>query len=183
LNQPPAWFLHLSPTAKVPLLLVDGAVLFESSVILDFLDERFPPRYHPADILKRAQHKSWIEYGSMLLMGQHAMATATDHQAYLEQKIAFQKDIQRLLEPLQSGLFGLEGQLTLVDAAFAPLFMRLHYQASLHAEGAVELPGVLTAWGERLLALPSVQHSVVEDFPLQYRSYLQSKKSWLLARE
>ncbi|MES9918471.1 MAG: glutathione S-transferase N-terminal domain-containing protein, partial [Candidatus Thiodiazotropha sp. 4PDIV1] len=51
LDEPPEWFLRLSPTGKVPLMLVNDSVLFESSVILDFLDESFSPRLHPVDIL------------------------------------------------------------------------------------------------------------------------------------
>jgi glutathione S-transferase len=40
----PDWFTALSPLGKVPLLKVDGAVLFESAVICDYLDETIEPR-------------------------------------------------------------------------------------------------------------------------------------------
>jgi glutathione S-transferase len=180
LNEPPEWFPRLSPTGKVPLLLVDDAVLFESSVILDFLDECFAPRYHPEDSLQRAQHKSWIEYGSTLLMGQHAMVTATEHEEFLDKQAVFEQDIVRLEEPLNSGLFGDKRVFTLVDAALAPLFMRLRYQSGFYPAGHVEIPDAVASWAERLLALPAVQHSVVDDFPDRYRDFLKSKNSWLL---
>ncbi|MES9942429.1 MAG: glutathione S-transferase family protein [Candidatus Thiodiazotropha sp. 6PLUC1] len=180
LDQPPEWFLRLSPTGKVPLLLVDDAVLFESSVILDFLDERFPPRFHPADILKRAQHKSWIEYGSTLLMGMYGMAMATDRETFIEKKASLERDIERLAEPLESGLFGEEGVFSLVDAAIAPLFMRLHYHKEFHQEGEVQMPASVSQWAARLLNRPSVQASVVDDFADRYGAFLVEKKSWLL---
>lgn len=180
LDQPPEWFLRLSPTGKVPLLLVDGEVLFESSVILDYLDECYTPRYHPTDSLKRAQHKAWIEYGSTLLMGQHAMATAIDQEIFFEKKSSFERDIERLAEPVEAGLFGQEGVFSLVDAALAPLFMRLKQQAELHPEGRVQLPAAISSWADRLLVLSSVQHSVIDDFSSRYRDFLKSKNSWLL---
>ena len=179
LDDPPEWFLQLSPTGKVPLLLVDGATLFESSVILGFLDESFPPGFQPADTLKRAQHKSWIEYGSSLLMAQHAMATATDEETFLTHKQSFEQDIARLSEPLNEGLFGNPDEFSLVDAAVAPLFMRLQMLAEFNPQAAVSLPDPVRVWGERLLQRPAVQRSVVSDFADRYRDFLASKKSWL----
>jgi len=44
LKAPPAWFPTISPLGKVPLLRVDGgAVLFESAVINEFIDETTTP--------------------------------------------------------------------------------------------------------------------------------------------
>ncbi|MES9853325.1 MAG: glutathione S-transferase family protein [Candidatus Thiodiazotropha sp. L084R] len=182
LDEPPEWFLRLSPTGKVPLMLVNDAVLFESSVILDFLDESFSPRLHPDDILKRAQHKSWIEYGSTLLMGMHAMAVATDHKTFIEKKESFEKEIERLDEPLKAGLFGEAEVFTLVDAAIAPLFMRLDYHQQFNQEGEVQMPAAVSQWAQRLLKRPSVQASVVDDFSVRYKDFLLEKKSWLLTR-
>src|ERR1700716_3452564 len=69
----PDWFLAISPLGKVPVLKVerDGhvpAIVFESAVILEYLEETAPgEKLHPADPLERAQHRSWIEFGSSLL--------------------------------------------------------------------------------------------------------------------
>jgi len=58
LADPPAWFLRLSPSEKVPLLVIDGAqVLFESSVINEFIDDVTPGRLHSEDPLRRARSK------------------------------------------------------------------------------------------------------------------------------
>ena len=52
----PDWFRTLSPLGKVPLLKVDRregpeAVLFESAVILEYLEETLPGPLHPEDPL------------------------------------------------------------------------------------------------------------------------------------
>ncbi len=39
LADPPDWCLDISPLQKVPLLKVDGLILFESAVINEYLDE------------------------------------------------------------------------------------------------------------------------------------------------
>lgn len=53
---------------KVPLLPIDGSqVVFESSVINEFIDEVTPGRPLPDDPLKRALNRSRIEYGSLRL--------------------------------------------------------------------------------------------------------------------
>ena len=38
----PAWFLEVSPMGRVPVLLVDGRPIFESTVINELLDELQP---------------------------------------------------------------------------------------------------------------------------------------------
>ena len=50
----PSWFVAISPLGKTPLLQVDDAVIFESAVILEYLEETVPPALHPATPLQRA---------------------------------------------------------------------------------------------------------------------------------
>src|SRR5216117_2456708 len=65
----PDWFLALSPLGKVPLLRVGDSddVLFESSVICEYLEDTLPQPLHPADPLGRARHRGWMELGSSVL--------------------------------------------------------------------------------------------------------------------
>ena len=62
LGSPPEWFLAISPLKKVPLLIVDGTVIFESVVINEYIDEVYPPKLHPEDSLMKAINRSWIEF-------------------------------------------------------------------------------------------------------------------------
>ena len=67
LNAKPDWFLKISPLGKVPLLKVeqdDGseAVLFESSVIAEYIEEtEGEPRLHPDNALERARHRVGLD--------------------------------------------------------------------------------------------------------------------------
>ena len=63
----PEWFLKISPLGKTPVLLVGDTPIFESAVILEYLEDTQYPALHPADPLARAEHRAWIEFGSAIL--------------------------------------------------------------------------------------------------------------------
>ena len=59
----PAWFSEISPYGKVPVLRHDGATLYESAIINQYLDEIFPePPLMPARPVERAQARIWMDY-------------------------------------------------------------------------------------------------------------------------
>ena len=67
LADPPDWFLKISPLAKVPVLKVDGDILFESAVINEYLDDITGGELQPKDSLTRAKNRAWIEFASNML--------------------------------------------------------------------------------------------------------------------
>src|ERR1700744_1212768 len=60
----PDRFLKISPLGKTPVLMVGDTAIFESAVILEYLEETEPKPLHPRDPLRRAEHRAWIEFGS-----------------------------------------------------------------------------------------------------------------------
>jgi glutathione S-transferase len=53
-------YLALNPNGVVPTLLDGDRVIFESNVITEYIDDRFPgPRLYPEDPWQRAQVKMW----------------------------------------------------------------------------------------------------------------------------
>lgn len=182
LSAPPDWFIKLSPLGKVPLLQVDGEVIFESAVIIDYLDEVFEPRLHPVEPLRRAQHKAWIEYGSGLLMDQHAICMALDETEYQHKSEVFQQNLARLASPIKSGLFAGDTHFSLVDAAYAPLFMRMEILGAFGAEQAGIYPERVISWAKALLVRPSVADSVIAEFKPEYIDFFAKKGSWLMQR-
>ncbi len=62
----PDWFMEISPTGKVPLLVITQlgekkAVLYESTIILECLNDIFDGRYLPADPIEKAVYRLWIQ--------------------------------------------------------------------------------------------------------------------------
>src|SRR5687768_5695205 len=61
----PAWFLAVSPHAKVPVLQIDDKeALFESNAIAEYLEEVAAPRLHPEDPVLRARNRAWTDFVS-----------------------------------------------------------------------------------------------------------------------
>lgn len=55
-------YLAVNPKGVVPTLLHDGVLLPESSIINEFLDERYPdPSLRPADPMARARMRLWVQ--------------------------------------------------------------------------------------------------------------------------
>ena len=84
----PDWFLRVSPLGKTPVLLVDGAAIFESAVILEYLEETQPNPLHPADPLARAEHRAFIEFGSAILNDIAGLYAAADEIAFDAKTVA-----------------------------------------------------------------------------------------------
>jgi glutathione S-transferase len=56
-------YLKLNPNGVVPTLVDDGNVIVDSSVICEYLDEKYPaPKLAPDDVVGRAKMRSWMRY-------------------------------------------------------------------------------------------------------------------------
>jgi glutathione S-transferase len=63
-------FSELSPVRRIPVLIDDRVTLCDSSVICQYLEDRYPqPALYPADIADRAQAR-WLEEYADTRMGQ-----------------------------------------------------------------------------------------------------------------
>jgi glutathione S-transferase len=160
----PDWFLKISPLGKVPLLKVNDTVLFESAVIAEYLDEVYPPPLHPADALRRAHNRAWIEFSSTLLSSQFQMLMSPDRAAFDAAAAHFGELLNRLEAEFGAGPFFNGAALALVDCAFAPLFMRMTIMEPYLKLGAFAPRPRIQAWSKLLLARAAVQRSVVPDF-------------------
>jgi glutathione S-transferase len=63
-------YLALDPNAVVPTLVDDGIPIIESSVICEYLDEKYPHNpLVPHDILERARMRAWTHYIEEVAVG------------------------------------------------------------------------------------------------------------------
>jgi glutathione S-transferase len=179
LARPPEWFRAISPLGKVPLLRVReriGAppvVLFESSVINEYIDEVVAPRLLPADPLLRARERAWVEAASELLMKQYQGLLGADPNAFDQ----LWEILAHVEDALPGGAFFRGEEFSLVDAAFAPFFHRFHLITYFtHHARLRGLPKV-RKWSASLLAMPEVKASVVPDFNERYLASLRERGS------
>jgi glutathione S-transferase len=180
LADPPAWFVKLSPLKKVPLLLIGDQVIFESAVIDEYIDEAYPRRLHPADLVQRAQNRSWIEFGNTC-MGSAFDLSVKREQAEFDAARAQLAERFDQLETAISGTPYFNGaDFSLVDVSYAPLFQRLAYLDELS-------PGILDAnrhpkidaWQRQLLQLDAVQRSTVPEIKTLYLNMLHKRQGYI----
>lgn len=177
LDDPPQWFKDISPLGKVPVLQVGEEVLFESAVINEYVDEITPPSLHPQNPLIKAKNRAWIEFGSELLMAQFRFVMSQDKNSYETNLKELKEKLQRLENVLSGGSFFNGEEFSLVDTAYAPLFMRLKLLEKF-ANIDFALPKI-QRWSAALLAKESVQKSVVDDFAELFEKRLKSANSYL----
>lgn len=182
LANPPDWFLEISPLAKVPVLKVDDEILFESAVINEYLDEITGGELQPRDPLARAKNRAWIEFASNMLGNLYMMKMSKDQERYNKYRDLLVSQMQRVEKRLGDGPWFNGEQFTLADTAFAPLFKQDSVaDGRLSVIDPATMPKV-QAWAERLLALPEVRDSVVDEFEDLYLAAMEKNGSYSLNR-
>lgn len=149
--------LNLNPYGSVPTLLDRDLVLFESRIIMEYLDERFPhPPLLPVYPVARAESRK--------------MMYRIEHDWYqLMDDILAQENIETAREELKDSLLSLEPvfadkpyflseEFSLLDCTMAPLLWRLPI---LGIEIPVSCKG-LSAYMQRLFQRESFKSSLTE---------------------
>jgi glutathione S-transferase len=182
----PDWFLAISPLGKVPLLIIRGddgcqAVLFESTVICEYLEETQPGvPLHPRDAIDRARHRGWIEFGSSILAELWGFETARNAAAYQAKRQVLAQKFARVEAELGDGpLFNGEG-FSLVDAVFAPIFRYFDVFDAIAPSGIFDNLPRVSAWRRNLAQRRSVRDAVSEDYGDRLRAFLQHHDAHLL---
>ncbi len=172
LGEPPEWFKQISPLGKVPVLKTNGTAIFESMVIAEYLEEVYPPMLHPNEPVEKARHRSWIEYSSELTMKQYELFIAANKEEFLQLKDAFAQQLNVLHQELSpTGPMFSGADFKLIDAAYAPIFMRIelfekYYNLDLYAKGSR-----LDVWSKALMQKEAVKKSVSNDFESAFLEY------------
>lgn len=177
----PDWFTAISPLGKVPLLKVGDAVIFESAVILEYLEETEANPLHPADPLQRAEHRAWIEFGSSILSDIWGFYTAPDEAALHAKAKALADKFARLEQRLGDGPYFDGARFSLVDAVFGPVFRYFDAFDRIGDFGILADKPKIAAWRQVLAQRPSIMRAVPEDFPERLWAFLQARNSRLSA--
>ena len=174
----PAWFLELSPLGKTPVLKVDDRAIFESAVILEYLEETRPHPLHPADPLKRAEHRAWIEFGSAVLSDVAGLYSAKDPTAFAAKSEALAAKFARLESYLGPGPW-FDGDFSLVDAVFGPVFRYFDVFDRIDDFGILAGKPKVSAWRKALAERPSIRHAVGADYASRLEKFLVARPSHL----
>lgn len=154
--------LKRNPYGKIPVIDDDGKLLFESCIINEYLDEKYPnPPLQPKDPYLRARGRILVDYFLNYLHEPYWALRGEmikKNEAERDQKLIAEtrKEVAARLQYLEQALgdkpFFL-GEYGLTDIAMLPRFPRLQQYGVLPSAA---LPH-LTAWFERMKQRPAVR--------------------------
>jgi glutathione S-transferase len=147
-------FLAVSPTGKVPVIVVDGDSLYESNVVNQYLDEvTDEPKLMPEDPRRRAHARIWMAFADTDFFPAVFVTSVGRERGYSEEQISEASErLRTALGKLEERLKGrdyLADEFSLADIAHAGNFVRLR---ELEKRGEVSLgehPNV-AAWMVRI---------------------------------
>ncbi len=154
-------YLKLNPYGKVPVIIDGATVLYESCVINEYLEEKYPePSLMPKEPAKKAKIRILTDYGMAHLdapyqkLRQELMKDSKErNQEVIE---GAKKELKNLLQRFEREIGDqpyLAGDFSLVDAALIPRFLRM--------EGFGVLPDPslprLGKWLQKMKERPSVR--------------------------
>jgi glutathione S-transferase len=155
--------LKRNPYGKIPVLDDDGKILFESCIINEYLDEKYPnPPLMPKDTYLRARGRILVDYALnylhepyWALRGEIMMKK---NQAERDQRIIadMRADLLQRLQYLETELGDkpyMLGEFSLIDIDIFPRCPRME------SFGVIPSPSLprLSAWYERMKQRPSVR--------------------------
>lgn len=154
-------FLKLNPYGKVPVLIDEDTVIYDSTIINEYLDEEYPnPRLMPEDSAGRARVRLLEDFGDNSFTPPAGMILTELHKPEGErdaEKVRkYQGEIARILGRLEVNLEGKEyltSDFSLADVAFVPRILVL---SQLGVELDARLQNV-ASWIGRLRERPSVK--------------------------
>jgi glutathione S-transferase len=175
----PDWFLAISPLGKTPVLQVGDVPIFESAVILEYLEETQPKPLHPADPLTRAEHRAWIEFGSTVLNDIAGFYAAAGDATFKAKAAQLEQRFARLESRIAASPWFDGESFSLVDAVFGPVFRYFDVFDEIADFGILASKPKIARWRNSLAARPSVRAAVSADYPALLRDFLDRLNSWL----
>lgn len=159
-EQPPEDLLELNPTGISPTLVERNLVLYDSRIIMEYLDERFPhPPLHQMDPVSRANSRmiikridqDWYQLlDEILNSGEKKSARA---------KKMLKESLIAATPVFESQPYFMSEDYSLIDCAMAPLLWRL---PSLGIDLSSLSPAI-TSYANRLFSREAFQLSLSEE--------------------
>lgn len=179
LSNKPRWFTAISPLGKTPVLQVGDTAIFESAVILEYLEETQIFPLHPGDPLRRAEHRAWIEFGSALLNDISGFYSAADETAFAQKTKALTEKFQRLEPRLRGGPYFDGERFSLVDVVFGPIFRYFDAFDRIGDFGILAGKSKVAAYRQAVSTRPAVRNAVAPDYNARLWTFLQARNSHL----
>jgi len=145
----------MNPYGQVPILVERDLILYESNIINEYIDERFPhPQLMPADPVQRARTRLFLFnfeneiFNHVRVLEDRNMS---DEKTLNNARRNIRDRLSQLAPMLVKNKFMLGEEFSMLDIAIAPLLWRLdHYNITLPKSAAA-----IQKYGERIFSRPA----------------------------
>lgn len=185
LRNKPQWFLDLSPTGQVPVLVTEsGEALFESDAIIEYIVEVYGEPGESRTPVQRAQDRAWSYQASKHYLSQCSTMRSSSEEVLEERLVGLQKAFGRAEQALSEkgeslGQFFNGEALSNVDIAWLPLLHRADIIRRHSGFDMLDGFPKVQAWQAALLETGIAEKSVSEDFETVFTDFYLSDEAYL----
>jgi len=143
----------MNPYGQVPILVERELTLYESNIINEYIDERFPhPQLMPADPVMRARARLFLfNFERELFVHVQTLENSNNQKAIEKARQQIRDRLTQLAPILLKSKYMLGDDFSMLDVAIAPLLWRLdHYEIELPKSAAP-----LMKYAERIFSRPA----------------------------
>lgn len=143
----------MNPYGQVPILVERELTLYESNIINEYIDERFPhPQLMPADPVMRARARLFLfNFERELFVHVQTLENSNNQKAIEKARQLIRDRLTQLAPILLKSKYMLGDEFSMLDVAIAPLLWRLdHYEIELPKSAAP-----LMKYAERIFSRPA----------------------------
>lgn len=180
LSDKPQWFLELSPTGQVPMLITEaGEALFESDAIVEYLEEVTPPLVPDVTSVQRAKDRAWSYQASKHYLVQCSTMQSSDQIVLTEREGNLSKAFQKAEKQFGDGPYFNGAVLGNVDIAWLPLLHRAQIVKDHSGYDFLARYPKLQAWQSALSETGLYQKSVSDDFDARFADFYLNERTFL----
>jgi len=143
----------MNPYGQVPILVERELTLYESNIINEYIDERFPhPQLMPADPVMRARARLFLfNFERELFVHVQTLENSNNQKSIEKARVQIRDRLTQLAPILLKSKYMLGDEFSMLDVAIAPLLWRLdHYEIELPKSAAP-----LMKFAERIFSRPA----------------------------
>jgi RNA polymerase-associated protein len=160
--------ISLNPNHSTPTFVDRNLVLYESRVIMEYLDERFPhPPLMPVDPVVRAKTRMVLHYIERDLYGLLNDIGSSGEKKSSQAKAQFKNNLMSAMDFFQSKKYFLGEDFSLIDCSMAPLLWRLPFYNITLPKNAKPL----ISYSEKIFDRKSFQENL-SDFEQEINTFI-----------
>lgn len=184
LSNKPEWFLDISPTGQVPVLITEsGAALFESDAIVEYLDEIYEPLESELTSEQRAIDRAWSYQATKHYLVQCGAMRSADAETLAERAENLGRAFARIEQALGEGPFFRGEAIGNVDTAWLPLLHRAEIIRQHSGYDFLDKFPKVKAWQSMLMKTGIPDKSVSRDFEQAFSEFYLSCETFLGANK